>query len=197
MSLSDIELRALQTLEKRKDIIICSADKGGWVVVLSFDQCDKGIKSQLNDTQCYIPLNSNPTEQIKAEIDLYIESAHAKGWVTENEKAFLIGKHPICPVFHGLPRFTSYCIQNWLCDWTFIPISWLFFYREIFTHSTILFGWYNQWPQDNRFISMWWEYDFGNTWCKKFIYTYPAYCWFRSTLSLPKYQSDKLLMNFY
>lgn len=84
--------------------------------MMSFEQYNKGIKSQLNDTQSYMPLNSNPTEQIKAEIDLYIESAHAKRWITEKDKAFLISKHLICPVFYGLPRFTSYCVQYWLCD---------------------------------------------------------------------------------
>lgn len=89
MNLSDIELKALQNLEKREDIIIHSADKGGSVVVRNFEQYDKGIKSQLHDTQCYILLKSNPTEQIKTEIDLYIESAHAKGWITEKEKCFL------------------------------------------------------------------------------------------------------------
>lgn len=71
MNLSDTELKALQNLEKRKDIIIHSADKGGSVVVMSFEQYDKGIKSQLHDTQCYIPLNSNPTEQIKQRL-IYI-----------------------------------------------------------------------------------------------------------------------------
>lgn len=71
---------------------------------MSFEQYDKGIRSQLNDTQCYIPLKSNPTEQIKTEIDSYIESAFTKEWITEKEKLFLITKHPICPVFYGLPK---------------------------------------------------------------------------------------------
>ncbi len=46
-NLSHAELKCLNDLEKRKDIIIRSADKGGSVVIMSHDQYDSGIKSQL------------------------------------------------------------------------------------------------------------------------------------------------------
>lgn len=98
------ELDALRSLESRQDIVIRPADKGGAVVVMSFDNYNCGILKLLHDVQCYKPLISNPTSDIKSMIDGYINESHTKGWITDKEKSFLLSDHPRCPVFYGLPK---------------------------------------------------------------------------------------------
>ena len=53
-NLSDIELKAIQNLEKRRNLVLCGSDKGGSLVAMNFEQYDKGIKALLNDTDCYV-----------------------------------------------------------------------------------------------------------------------------------------------
>lgn len=60
--------------------------------------------SQLNDKDCYTTLSRNPLEPYKTEIDQVLEKALQRGWITVKEKYFLTVKHPICPVFYGLPK---------------------------------------------------------------------------------------------
>ncbi|KAL7394758.1 hypothetical protein ABVT39_003564 [Epinephelus coioides] len=52
MNLSNVELKCLNELEQRKDIVIRSSDKGGSTVVMSFDQYNNSIMSQLTDKSC-------------------------------------------------------------------------------------------------------------------------------------------------
>ncbi len=99
-NLSKAELKALNDLEKRNEIVVKPADKGGSVVIMNFQQYDTNIKSQLSDANCYSLLNSDPTDTIKNEIDDFIDTAF-RGSITEQEKDFLITKSPICPVFYG------------------------------------------------------------------------------------------------
>ena len=90
-NLSDIERKAIQSLEKRRNLVLRGSDKGGSLVAMSYEQYDRGIKALLNDTECYVRLDSNPMDS-KADIDAYIVSAFDKGWITEQEKSFLIKK---------------------------------------------------------------------------------------------------------
>lgn len=103
-NLSAAERIALKELQINSNLVIRNADKGGAVVVQSFEQYDKGIKNQLMNRDFYVPLRSNPTERIKLEIDATITLALDSGWITEKEKEFLITKHPVCPVLYGLPK---------------------------------------------------------------------------------------------
>lgn len=103
-NLSTMETKCLNQLEKRDDIVIRPADKGGSVVILSKEQYNRGIMSQLNEKTHYTLLSKNPLEQYKQTIDQLVTTAHSRGWITERERDFLTVKHPICPVFYGLPK---------------------------------------------------------------------------------------------
>ncbi len=104
LNLSNAELKCLNELEQKKDIVIRSADKGGSIVVMSFDQYNKSILSQLTDNNCYTPLSRNPAEEYKTEINMILEAGLSRGWITKQEKEFLSVLHPICPIFYGLPK---------------------------------------------------------------------------------------------
>lgn len=122
-NLNPDERQALKDLQSDPNLVIRSADKGGAVVIQSFEQYDKGIKAHLLDNKFYLSLCVNPTERIKTEIDSSIEAALTVGWITANEQDFLITKHPICPLFYGLPKIhkrlddpplrpAPYCVRN-------------------------------------------------------------------------------------
>uniref|UniRef100_A0A8C2DIT0 Uncharacterized protein n=1 Tax=Cyprinus carpio TaxID=7962 RepID=A0A8C2DIT0_CYPCA len=96
INLSHSELKSLNELEKRLDILIRPADKGGSIVVMSTDKYNLSIMSQLNDKDCYTPLIHNPLKQHEVEIDQLLEKALHRGWITV--------KHPVCPMFYGLPK---------------------------------------------------------------------------------------------
>ncbi len=67
--------------------------------------------SHNSDTNYYTPLNQNPLSDYKSEIDLVIKQSLTRGWITEKESEFLSVKHPICPVFYGLPKIHK-SLQN-------------------------------------------------------------------------------------
>ena len=89
-------MEALRELESREDIIIRPADKGGAVVVMSLDKYDLGIKSQLTNTDHYVPLSSNPINNIKTMIDSFIDVSHKIGYLTDKEKSFLSKDSALC-----------------------------------------------------------------------------------------------------
>ena len=60
-NLNKEELKALQNLQKRDDIIIINADKGGAITIMDTDDYVKEGNRQLNDELCYKKLEHNPT----------------------------------------------------------------------------------------------------------------------------------------
>ena len=61
VSLAKLETMALQNLMNRNDIIICNADKGGGVVILGVEVYIQEAMEQLNDTNHYKQLPTDPT----------------------------------------------------------------------------------------------------------------------------------------
>ena len=72
-NLAKSEREALVNLQKRNDIIITKADKGGVVVILDIKDYIAEADRQLNDTNNYEQLDFDPTElnteKIKSEIN--------------------------------------------------------------------------------------------------------------------------------
>ena len=60
-NLTKLETKALQNLMNRNDIIICNADKGGAVVTLGVEDHVQEAMRQLNDTNHYKQLPTDPT----------------------------------------------------------------------------------------------------------------------------------------
>ena len=72
-NLTKSECEALLNLQKRNDIIITKADKGGRVVILDIKDYIDEANRQLNNTNNYEQLDFDPTElyteKIKSEIN--------------------------------------------------------------------------------------------------------------------------------
>uniref|UniRef100_A0A8L0DUV5 Uncharacterized protein n=1 Tax=Oncorhynchus mykiss TaxID=8022 RepID=A0A8L0DUV5_ONCMY len=107
LSAEDLSAKVYKGLQNNCNLVILPADKGGTVVVQSYEQYHKGILSHLNKREFYDPLCANSTDCIKSEIDAYINSALDQGWITD----FLITPHPVCAAYCGLPK-----IHNKLSD---------------------------------------------------------------------------------
>ena len=61
-NLTKSELEALLNLQKRNDIIITKADKGGAVIILDIQDYIDEANRQLNDNNNYEQLDFDPTE---------------------------------------------------------------------------------------------------------------------------------------
>ena len=74
-NLTKNEVKALKDLQKRTDIIIINADKGGAITILNTEDYVKEANRQLNNNLCYQKLNSNPTlshaNTVNSTIDLF------------------------------------------------------------------------------------------------------------------------------
>ena len=74
-NLNKNEQDALMQLQKRDDIVIINADKGGAITILDADQYVKEANRQLADTNNYKKLNYNPTTEhantVNTTIDLF------------------------------------------------------------------------------------------------------------------------------
>ena len=62
-NLSKAEQKAMEELEKRKDIIITNADKGGAVVIMDVEKYINEANRQLSDKRNYKKLQEDPTLQ--------------------------------------------------------------------------------------------------------------------------------------
>lgn len=65
--------KGIQSLIRRKDLVIRPADKGGGVVLQTKDNYLKEIKRQLQDESTYIKLPKNPTLQIKRGLEQIVQ----------------------------------------------------------------------------------------------------------------------------
>ncbi|CAJ0951377.1 unnamed protein product [Ranitomeya imitator] len=97
----------LQSLKARKELIIKPADKGGAIVVLDRTYYMDEIRSQLRDTNTYLPISSNPSFDIAREIRHLTSHYVQLGIIDQKLVEFLNNQHPVIPVFYTLPKTTS------------------------------------------------------------------------------------------
>ncbi|XP_077123364.1 uncharacterized protein LOC143777159 [Ranitomeya variabilis] len=98
------ERKALQNLKHNKDFVVREADKGGNVVLWPHEMYTGEILRQLQRSDCYVLLPSDPTEFFKDKIDHLINRALQENIVTKKEADFLTTPTPIIPTFYALPK---------------------------------------------------------------------------------------------
>ncbi|CAJ0934575.1 unnamed protein product [Ranitomeya imitator] len=103
-NLSIEEFRSLQSLKARKELIIKPADKGGAIVVLDRTYYMDEIRSQLRDTNTYLPISSNPSFDIAREIRDLTSHYFQLGIIDQKLVEFLNNQYPVIPVFYTLPK---------------------------------------------------------------------------------------------
>ncbi|XP_041417084.1 uncharacterized protein LOC108715416 [Xenopus laevis] len=98
------EKNALINLQKDKGLIIKKADKGGSIVVMNKEDYLKEAHRQLNNTEHYKPLNNDPTERLKTDIDMFLEDACLTGVISPEIQELLRKDNPRVPIFYLLPK---------------------------------------------------------------------------------------------
>ncbi|XP_072050367.1 uncharacterized protein [Amphiura filiformis] len=102
-NLSKHERLALESLQKREDIIIKEADKGSAVVVMNkSDYIDKALE-HLSDTNFYNKLDHDPTSEISEKVTDTIHSLSENGCIDDDTYEYLIPEHPTA----GLPSYVK------------------------------------------------------------------------------------------
>lgn len=103
-NLTSSEQKALRELQQNKDIIIKRADKGGAVVVWEYEKYTKEAKRQLQNTEYYTELSSNPSAEMRKELDALLIKARDNGWINSKEYGFLLCEHTRLATFYMLPK---------------------------------------------------------------------------------------------
>ena len=76
----------MRSLSKDSEIIIKPADKGGAIVIQNTKDYIAEANRQLNDTNTYLKLDSDPTQTYEAEIDECLENMVRTGEITKQVK---------------------------------------------------------------------------------------------------------------
>ncbi|KAJ1161196.1 hypothetical protein NDU88_001683 [Pleurodeles waltl] len=103
-NLNSDERRALHKLSMCPDIVIMEADKGGNVVVMNRSDYVAEIDRQLNDTQAYSLLPSNPLPNITNMIRKKLAFWKNHCLLTDLEHRFLYIEAPRAPCIYILPK---------------------------------------------------------------------------------------------
>ena len=82
-NLSKAEKKALRDLIKNQDLVISKADKGDTTVIMSTAQYLELACKHLYDSNTYRLLNSDPTQDIVNQFNLYLESCLEKGVINK------------------------------------------------------------------------------------------------------------------
>lgn len=94
----------IKKLEARKDIVLRQADKGGAIVIQSKVDYNEELNRQLNDTDTYQILPSNPTVRYKKELAKVIQKGSDKGLLNKKETLYLQPKTCRVPIIYTLPK---------------------------------------------------------------------------------------------
>ena len=105
-NMSTAERITLDSLRKRSDIVITSADKGGKIVVLDKEEYLNECTKQLENQEFYRTVNEDPTSQLAEEIENELKSMEEKELIDKKEFNVLIEflAKPRMAIFYGLPK---------------------------------------------------------------------------------------------
>ena len=98
------EINALHDLEKREDIIITKADKGGAVIIMDVKDYIQEAHRQLQDDKCYKKLLTDPTKLHTERVNKAIDRFKDEGLITEKVANGLKPLDPKTPKFSLLPK---------------------------------------------------------------------------------------------
>ena len=103
-NLSKKEIKAMEDLKQREDVVICKADKGGAVVICSVKDYIKEADRQLSDRNFYKKLPHNPTSEHAALVDNAIDNLKIQGKLDGKMADKMKTDNPKTPRFYLLPK---------------------------------------------------------------------------------------------
>ncbi|CAJ0955099.1 unnamed protein product [Ranitomeya imitator] len=98
------EKRALKALQNNQEFTIKEADKGGNVVLWPVQLYEAEAKRQLNNTQYYQRLPSDPTSLFLSKFEQLLCRAAQFSIITPQEKRYLEVANPVTATFYMLPK---------------------------------------------------------------------------------------------
>ncbi|XP_078541845.1 uncharacterized protein LOC144827386 [Lissotriton helveticus] len=98
------ERQALETLRNNKLLVIKPADKGGAIVLQDVQQYKEEIYSQLRDGVSYTVSRTNPTRDIRKQIQDITGRGKDAGFLSTKEHEFLNVAQPRTPTIYTLPK---------------------------------------------------------------------------------------------
>ena len=105
-NVSTAERKTLDSLRKRRDIVITSADKGGKIVVLDKNDYLKECTKQLENQEFYRAVYEDPTTQLAEEIENEMKAMEETNLIGKKEFHLLTEflAKPRIAIFYGLPK---------------------------------------------------------------------------------------------
>ena len=103
-NLTKDELNALNELQKRGNLIITKADKGGAVVIMDVKDYIDEAKRQLDNENCYKKLTNDPTKMHAKCINNTIDQFKNEGIIQEKVAKGLKVDYPKTPKFSTFPK---------------------------------------------------------------------------------------------
>ena len=103
-NLSNDLTEAMDSLQKRTDIVIKPADKGGAIVVWPKSAYVTEVRRQLLDHEHYEQVAGDLNCKYRNTIKSYLDSCSKRGWIPKKVVRYLTPTHYQVPVFYLLPK---------------------------------------------------------------------------------------------
>lgn len=98
------ERGALSELSRDSFIVIKCSDKGGLIVVQDASAYEAKAAQQLSDSNTYIKLRGNPTQEFKEILCILVQKGVRLGILSKNEGEALVPEFPIFSYFSPSPQ---------------------------------------------------------------------------------------------
>ncbi|PIO11720.1 hypothetical protein AB205_0093780 [Aquarana catesbeiana] len=96
--------KTINEIEKKKNIIIRPADKGGGLVILNKKDYESEMEKLLAIPNTYKKLRGNPKAEYKKKLKAYIQKGEKKGILNKKESKFLLPEAAKTPVIYYVPK---------------------------------------------------------------------------------------------
>jgi hypothetical protein len=103
-NLSPGEFKAIKELQSLYQIIIKPADKGSCVVVMDKQAYLDEAEKQLSNNSYYLPVDEDPTEKYRQEVQIFIEEMYNKGEIDISVLNYLTDSECRTAKFYLLPK---------------------------------------------------------------------------------------------
>lgn len=104
--------KGMESLEKRKEIIIHPADKEGGLVILDKTYYQAEMSQLLSDHVTYKILTKDPMLDYKDELHVLVEEGKTKGVLNKKEAAYFDPLFCSTPIIYCLPKIHK-CQSTW------------------------------------------------------------------------------------
>lgn len=94
----------IKEIERKKEIIICLADKGGGLVILNKSNYETEMNKLLKTPDMYKKLKGHPKSEYEKKLKLFVKGREERGILTKKEARYLIPEAAITPVIYYVPK---------------------------------------------------------------------------------------------